>query len=496
MNGFNRAITSLRRQWVKSLILLSTIFILGFLLTGTIIVRNAILQTEYNLWSTMPRVAAINLDFETMMEMQREAEGRELDPVITSQEVIREIGTLSYVENFNYTFNHWLWNSELEWVDDSLNFRDEPAFRRVQGVYHFHLVDLDQGIIEIAEGRTFSEADMTGVGEVALISRELAEVNGLTVGDFITLDSRLYDDPDYVVNNSDWLNPERIIESETFELEIIGLFRTTTEITEENAYEEIIIDGSSIIVESIEAFRLRDLNNQIYVPIGVIEASPDFNFEQVSQWEANGVEALFVLYDPLDMPDFISEANELLSGWWRMADLSGNFGRITSTMDTMGWIADLIFWGGIGASIIVLALFMTLFLYDRKHEIGIYLALGEKRKVIVSQVLGEVLLIAAIALSLSIFAGNIIASQVSQSFLEQDIARQIESGENQFWGANNLMRHDPGEMTTEEMMANFEVAIEGPTILLIFGIGIATVVVSTLGSILYIVKLNPKKVLM
>jgi len=494
MDILNRVITSLKRQWAKSLILLVTIFILGFLLTGATIVRNAILQTEHNLWSTMPRIATINLDFETMVELQREAAGGEVDPNITSQEVIREIGTLPYVESFNYTFNHLLWNSELEWFGESLSFLDEPAFRKVQGVYHAHLLDIDQGIIEIVEGRTFSEQDMVGAGEVALISQELAEVNGLTVGSVLTLESRLYDDLDDVTNNNDWLNPERIIESETFELEIIGLFDVLIDVDE--LYEEIMVDGRTITVETVETFEVRRLQNQIYVPISVIEASPSFDFERVSQLEANGVEALFVMYDPLDMPDFISEANELLSGWWRMADLSGNFGRITSTMETMQWVADMIFWGGTIAAVTVLSLFMILFLYDRKHEIGIYLALGEKRKNVILQVLSEVMLLAVVALSLSIFVGSSVASHASQRLLEQDIVRQIESGENQFWGINNLSRHNPGEMSLEEMMANFEITFGGATAVMIFSIGLVTVLLSTWLAMFYVVKLNPKKILM
>ena len=495
MNISNRALASLKRQWVKSLILLTTIFVLGFLLTGATIVRNAILQTEYNLWSTMPRFATINLDFETMMELQREAAGDEVDPNITSQEVIREIGSLPYVESFNYTFNHLLWNSELEWVGESLNFNDEPSFRSVQGVYHFHLLDLDQGIIEMVDGRSFSEQDMTGIGEVALISRELAEANGLTVGSILTLDSRLYDDFDDVYASNDWLNPERIIESETFELEVIGLFEVMTEI-EEDMYEEIVIDGQTFIFQTAEAVLLHQLQNQIYVPISVIEASPDFDFERVSQMEANGVEALFVLYDPLDMPEFIDEANELLAGWWQMADLSGNFSRITASMETMQWVANLIFWGGTGAAVVILALFMILFLYDRKHEIGIYLALGEKKSKVILQVLSEVMLLTVVALSLSVFVGSIVTSQMSQRMLEQDVIRQIESGENQFWGINNLARHDPGEMDIEEMMASFEITFGGTAVLFIFTAGMLTVLLSTGLSVFYVVRLNPKKVLM
>jgi len=500
MNVLNRALISLKRQWVKSVILLITVFILGFLLTVTTIVRNAILQTEHNLWSNMPRIAAINLDFEVSQEITREAleTGDEslLDVSGVSPEIIREIGLLPYVESFNYTFRHLLWNSELQSYEDSFNVWDEPAFWEVQGAYNHNLLDLDEGVIQIVAGRTFEEADMEGIGQTVLISQELAEVNNLTIGSTITLESRLYDDVEDVYENQDWLNIDRIVEMKTFELEIIGLFEVMVEIPEEDQFEEIIIDGTTITVETLEVVLLRQLQNQMYLPISVIDASPSFDFERVSQLEAFGVEAQFLLYDPLDMPDFIYEANLLLSGWWRMADLSGNFRRITASMETMQWIADMVFWGGTSASIVILGLCMMLFLYDRKQEIGIYLALGEKRKVIIIQVLSEVLLIAAISLSLSILLGNIATSNLTHRLLEQDIVRQIESGENQFWGINNLARHNSGEMGVEEMMANFEITLEGMAIVFVLTVGLITVLFSTLVSLSFVVKLSPKKILM
>jgi len=496
MTNLKRITLNLHRQWLKSLILLVTIFILGFLLTGSIIVRNTILQTEHNLWSTMPRIAAISFDFDVSREMIREAGGDEalLDTRVTSREVIREIGTLPYVESFNYIFNHSLWNSSLQSVGESFNFFDEPSFWVVQGVFNPNLPDLDEGIIEIVEGRTFTEQDMIGVGEVALVSQDFAEVNNLDIGSRITLESRLYDDIDDVHNNDDWFNMERVVELEVFELEIIGFFDIVDDVAEEERYE--VIEGVTYTFETSEAFMVRRLQNQIYVPINVIEASPSFDFEQVSQQEANGVEAQFLLYDPLDMPDFISEANEMLAGWWRMTDLSGNFGRITASMETMRWVADLLFWGGTTGSIIVLSLFMILFLYDRKKEVGIYLALGESKKKIVMQMISEVLLLTIVALSVSLFVGNVVTSHVSRQLLEQDIVRQMESEENRFWGVNNLERHNPGEMDLEDMLAHFEIELDGMAIFWVYGIGIVTVSLSTLASIVSVVKLNPKDVLM
>ena len=41
-------------------------------------------------------------------------------------------------------------------------------------------------------------------------------------------------------------------------------------------------------------------------------------------------------------------------------------------MKNMKWIANLILWGTVVAAIVKLSLLVTLFLYDRRKEIGIY----------------------------------------------------------------------------------------------------------------------------
>lgn len=500
MKLFKRGMITIQRQWMKSFLLFLIVFILGLMLTGTTMIRNAILQTEHNLFSSMPRVATINLDFDTLMEIQREAneigDASILEQSGTNPETIKEIGRLPYVETFNYSFVHNLWNSELYKYGEFSESDDDPPFWNVFGLYNSNLLDLEEGVIEIVDGRPFLESDMQGTGAVALISKELAKINDLTIGSLITFESRLYDNIDDVSITNDWDNLDRIIALETFELEVIGIFELLTDLAEEDHFEETLIDGQSVTFPTVEFLRLQQHLNQIYVPINVIEASPSFDFHRASRLEVNGVETLFILYDPLDMPYFLEEANLLLSGYWRMADLSGNFNRITYSMETMSGIADIILIGGLSATVVILGLAMTLFLYDRKHEIGIYLALGEKRKNIIIQILIEVLLITFLSLSLSIFIGDIVASQVSQTMLEHDIVRQIESGENQFWGINNLARYNPGEMSLEEMMANFEVNLDGYSVLLIICIGFITVLFSTFFSLSYLNKISPKKILM
>lgn len=117
-----------------------------------------------------------------------------------------------------------------------------------------------------------------------------------------------------------------------------------------------------------------------------------------------------MLNDPRDVDAFSEAAVSILPEHWNIYDTSGSFKPFINLMDTMLWIAQLIFWGAVVAKIMILSLVITLFLRDRKHEIGIYLALGEKKGKILAQMISEGLSISMVAIVIALFVGNILSS--------------------------------------------------------------------------------------
>ena len=59
---------------------------------------------------------------------------------------------------------------------------------------------------------------------------------------------------------------------------------------------------------------------------------------------------------------------------------------------------------------------------------------------------------------------------------------------------------DPGEiqtdLTTEDVLDSYEVSLNSSYILGFYGIGLLTILISTVIPLIYIVRLNPKKILM
>lgn len=70
-------------------------------------------------------------------------------------------------------------------------------------------------------------------------------------------------------------------------------------------------------------------------------------------------------------------------------------------------MADQIVCFVIVVAVIVLTLVIALMLHGRRHEVGIYLALGERKAKIVTQVMVEVVINASLGIVIAILLGNI-----------------------------------------------------------------------------------------
>ena len=98
-------------------------------------------------------------------------------------------------------------------------------------------------------------------------------------------------------------------------------------------------------------------------------------------------------------------------------------------MDNLSEVTSGILTSAILAACVILMLLIFLYLYDRRQEIGIYLALGEKRTRIIFQILTEATLITFIGLTLSIGIGYVIADSMTQDMIET----QLTSGNINPW---------------------------------------------------------------
>ena len=187
MNFFKRAMTSIKRRPGKSVILLLLVFILGNIISGAISIQQAVGNTEANLRRNLPAVATVNKDWDAQYRHQ-DTTGENINEEITP-EIIRQLGELDYVKEFDYSATMQLFSSELErfshpdpemeWADwDYLEVEGLNQFR-LKGVHNPEILDINAGVIELVQGRVFTEQDMqsfNSVNSVAIISQEFADL--------------------------------------------------------------------------------------------------------------------------------------------------------------------------------------------------------------------------------------------------------------------------------------------------------------------------------
>ena len=523
MNYLKRAKASMTRRPGKTVILLLLVFVLGNVIAGATSIRTAVLNTDANLRAQLPAITILDSDQAAMMaEFNRTGEWPSAAPL--SLETIREVGSLPYVRYFNYSVSSSTFSAELDrsvnpfyleesdsWIMD--NFQDWQAQQRENGAEYVsfnlrgtsdpELVEIQQGLIELVEGRLLTEEELNSGAPVTVVSRDFAQVNNLSVGDTLDLTNAFFD---WTIASS-WeteQSSDYMFDSQPLSLTIVGLFDISADFG---------TNGGDIW--NLNSQR-NDLENRFFVPNTIAEDSARFLISTQVEWsqendmgwfdEDFNVEdniehtAMFYLEDPAYLQVFADEANDILPEFRIITDLSNTFGDIAGSMDTMLMIANIVLWVSVGATLVILSLLITLFLRDRKHEIGIYLALGEKKGRIASQILIEVMSTAIVAVTLSLFTGALISSGISQQMVQNDLQQRQEerwqSGTSWSQGEWELQMFSPGEMTMEDMLAAYDTSLDGTAIVLFFGVAIVTILISTLAPIMYVMRLNPKKVMM
>lgn len=469
MNSFKRATTVILRQPGKSALLLLLIFLLGTVLSGVISISRAMAVTEQRLLMKIPAVATIVY-----------VPGVSTDPwQQPTREEVTAIGNLPYVWAYDFTIQSNVRSNGL--VHPAIENRG-IAFSTVgRGVYNPEITDMTTGVISLIEGRVFTQAEIDNDERVVVIPQNVAQMNHLTIGSTIELEN-IVGNP-FAQGEEDAILAEQILE-----VEVIGIF------------------GRDDIED------VRGDSDFFYMPVGLAEdmhrfmtetqiAFDEERFRMLGQGEFQEepiFNAIFVLNSPRDLETFQTTATTLLADGWTVIGIDESvFAPIISSMDMVLQIVSSVQWGAVVATMVVLTLVILLFLRDRRHEIGIYMALGDKKRNVVIQILTEIGIITAVAIILALFTGRIVSDTISNQMFEQHLIEQTEQ-EN---SVDNLIHWElgfymPRELTVEEALELYDVTLDTITVVTFTSVSIVVILVSATLPIWYAVKLEPKELLL
>jgi len=521
MNFIKRAFTSIKRNLGKTCLLFLIVLILCSVISGTISANQAAENTERNLFNNMLSIAQLEFDWSALME----AEGVdpndhhwEPDPdtiVRLTPDMISQIGALPYVESYDFFVEAWnLRTLDAEMyeppMDDNMGggiWMDESEFGTsftLRGVQNPNVFDIETGLIELVHGRVFTEYEIENVSYVILISEEFAGQNGLIVGSTISFRNIVFTPQEDMGWDPGHFVEENIFAEETYDVEVIGIFRLANPPDLGDPWSNW--DYVQRMGNRIYAPNSLTIQATLFEMEASLESDPD-NFWRWGMTEDGTtpnpadmiwIQHFFSLYTPSDFPAFREAIGELFP-FFMIIDTGGALRGISAALESMRSLTQTILWLAIGASLLILTLLITLFLRDRKREVGIYLALGEKKRKLISQFVVEIMVVAFISIVVALFAGNILSANLSENMLISDLAAD-DDGRDQSWA---LWEDNPflwqgyvNIVDTDEIIASYDVSLDLMTILLFFAIGLGTTLIATVIPMIYVVRLNPKKIMM
>lgn len=488
MNFIKRGFLGITRKKGKSLILLAVIFILGNLISGAISIQQATGNVEETIKNRLGAAATIEMDWEELDKLS-ESEQMNFEYENLSVDLIKEIGETSYVKYYDYNVegylesttvkNYYAWETDDEFIDDE----DYGGHFTLRGINYAPVLDFEEEKGKLSDGRVFTQDEIDSGTAVTIISKKLAEKNNLHVGDTMVLDNVIY-------NYDDESEPT----TRDVVLEIIGLFEQQ-KVKEDN--DEDNQEGMWIGVDD-------DYLNMLYVPNELVLAENRFEIESYAESDPEFAamleeepeqfehfQPMYILNNPEDVEAFEQEITALLPQLYKVSSATEQYDSIAGPIQSMSKLAKYVLIVAVIATVLITGLVVLLFLRDRKHELGIYLSLGERRGRVVGQILIEVMVVAFIGITISLFSGNLLAGQVSDTLMKTDDNTSGYQEDFMYYGGGIQI-----DLTEDDVMDSYEVGLSSSYVIVFYVIGLLTILVSTIIPLIYIVRLNPKKILM
>ena len=406
MSDFNRAIRSMFRKPMKSILLLCVVTFIGVFMVVGFATKN----TNVNLQDNARQAIGASYQLELNMSNRRE---RLLE---LSEKLGEKEGEIDGYWQKQTESGQWLTGTDNEF--ETVFYEDVMKISEVDGLSKFNITTLDtavnpynfkriedknadqsydlkgvhlignyssnmdknfvNGNVELIEGRHITNEDK----DVCIISEELAKLNQLNVGDSIQF------------NDSHDLN-----KSEVYTANIIGIYKTSKPIP-------ATITGDTYRSE-----------NTIFT---------DLRFPEKAEGNKNNplfAKAYFKVADVDEYASVKKAIKQVDINWERydLIDNHGNLDTMSSNFHDLQSISNVLIWIIAGASFVILCLIFVFWMKSRVQEAGILLALGTSQIRILRQMLLEALMISLLALVLSYTAAPVLSSFMADYLVEQQI---------------------------------------------------------------------------
>ena len=480
----------IKKQLTKSILLLILFFVIGNIVLAGLSVQNAANSAEKSIRQEIGSDVTYSVNSQLIMSeirsgvLDEDVDTRTLAgvPVYSN---IKTVVSSEYVSSYDVIMNYEITSDSLTpytYTSTSENTNEEMNNRggfggfisgsyESSGDFSFETftsitpTDFSSGTSELIDGRLATQEEIDEGALVAIINEEMAETNGLSVGDTFEAYSTLEGYEDVLLN-----------------YEIIGIY-ASNEVIDDRMASMI---GSSLLAQ-----------NKMYTPLNSL-LSIGYSDDEMNNTLMSSV--VIKLVDPEDLDAYLKEVESKID--LEYGSLSANdqlFEQLAGSIESLSSISSLMVIIVVIAGAAILSLITALTVNQRKNEIGVLLSIGESKARIIMQFITEVVAIAILAFTLSIFSGVQVGTLISEMTLSNIdtnttvnvMGRPGNSDDTSFTGFNRPGQQIQLEIETPEL----QIGLNGVIILEFFAAGLLISIISVSIPALYVTRFNPKQIL-
>lgn len=325
------------------------------------------------------------------------------------------------------------------------------------------------GILEVTQGEMFSG----GASGQAVISRELAELNRLAVGDHITLEI-----------NRDVTGIDFPIENQECSFEIVGIFDILKE-------------------QKIDQFtnQRQMLQNWVFVDSQTLLPYMNELLNSIGMQSLGYKKVTFSIEDPAEMEAIIkSIQNNRAINWecFKIEFDNASYQSAENALNGMNSSIRIMIVMIVLAGVAILVLLLSIWAKFRIRETGAMLALGESKGRILAQRIIETALIAALAFGLSYpvsgmaadNVGNMLLARANEQFLPESGSNTIQPG--MPITSDNF---DLSPVFAAPKAEALDVAITNDIVAAVYGLGLLAALLAVCAASVLAMKMKPKEIL-
>jgi len=443
MRILKHSFLSLLRKPTKAVMILVILFVVFSMVFTGVIIQNSIAKSKEFVRLELGAVVEYKADYmKAYKDNLSEDEFAQMD---LSEATADNIGNDNRVEKVYINYSDYVESTEYEAVTKESSGGMVQMSVGFGGTAYFDLkatdgiepIEFDTKRVEIVDGRNIESADDTSDENTIVISEEFANKNNLAIDDDMAFKSYAFD--------------------KELHFRVVGIYKVN----------DAQITGNDMYVSS-----------KIFKTDGA---------EMISS-------IYFKLNDPLEVDGFIKDQSVNLPSKYTVLDAgTSEYNKLTKPLDLMSMIASILIWVIFIAGAAIIISLITIFVRDRKFEVGLLLASGEARYKIIAQFVLEIIIVAVLAFGCSVLLSHQSSQLVSEWIVENQLVEKEDGSEDMFIydGMNNVN----GDVRMENVAQDFNVAITFEVMKNLFIISIGIVIIASLIPLAIILSYNPRQAL-